>query len=83
MSTLPVLAYGVETMLYEVKLKTTQRAIERVMLGVSLRDKITNHEIRQSTGVEDVMERVARNKWRWPGHLARQEGVTNHILKWG
>ncbi|GJQ79527.1 hypothetical protein Trydic_g16374 [Trypoxylus dichotomus] len=32
------------------------------MLGVSLRDKITSHEIRKRTGVEDVMERVVRKR---------------------
>ncbi|GJQ83478.1 hypothetical protein Trydic_g19270 [Trypoxylus dichotomus] len=39
---------------------------------------------KKRTGVEDVMERVPRNKWRWRGHLAKQERVKliNHILKW-
>ncbi|GJQ82556.1 hypothetical protein Trydic_g13011 [Trypoxylus dichotomus] len=63
------------------KLKTTQRAIERVMPGLSLRDKITNHKMRKRTGVEDVMERVATSKLRWAGHLARQEGVTLDMIQ--
>ncbi|GJQ65073.1 hypothetical protein Trydic_g7223 [Trypoxylus dichotomus] len=31
------------------------------------------------------MKRVANDKWRWLGHIARQAGVkwTNYILKWG
>ncbi|GJQ74611.1 hypothetical protein Trydic_g21467 [Trypoxylus dichotomus] len=57
---LPVLTYGVETMSLKLKsatkLKTTQRAMERVTLGISRRDKATNHEIRKRTGVEDVDE---------------------------
>jgi len=46
---LPFLTYGMETMTLAVKsvnrLRTTQRAIERTMLGVSLRDHIQNKEI--------------------------------------
>ncbi|GJQ77527.1 hypothetical protein Trydic_g20916 [Trypoxylus dichotomus] len=72
---LPVLRYGMETMPLTLKsatnLKRTQRSIKRVMVGISLRDKITNHEIRQRTGVEDITERVARNKWIWAGFLER------------
>ncbi|XP_050310861.1 uncharacterized protein LOC126746595 [Anthonomus grandis grandis] len=50
---LPVMTYGMETMTLTVKsankLRTTQRAIERMMLGISLRDHITNESIRQRT----------------------------------
>lgn len=88
MCVLPVLTYGVETMSLTIKsaakLRTTQRAIERGMLGISLRDRITNEEIRRRTKVEDVIEKTARAKWRWAGHIARQEETrwTKHILKW-
>ncbi|CAH2229013.1 jg7084 [Pararge aegeria aegeria] len=41
-----------------------QRAVEKAMLGVSLRDQNRN-EIR-------VALRVAKLKWKWAGHIARR-----------
>lgn len=50
---LPVLTYGAEaltlTKASENKLRVAQRAMERSMLGISLRDKMTNQWIRQQT----------------------------------
>lgn len=67
---LPVLTYGMETMTLTDKsanrLRTTQRAIERNMLGV-------NEEIRKITKVDGVIEYIERQKWRWVGHVARQD----------
>ncbi|CAH2270083.1 jg16543 [Pararge aegeria aegeria] len=54
------------------RLRVTQRAMERAMLGVSLRDKIRNVEIRRRTRVTDVAQRVAKLKWQWPGHIVRR-----------
>ncbi|KAI8425160.1 hypothetical protein MSG28_006989 [Choristoneura fumiferana] len=49
---LPVMTYGSETWALTMglmrKLKVTQRAMERAMLGVSLRDRIRNDDIRNS-----------------------------------
>jgi hypothetical protein len=41
------------------------------MLGISRRDRIRNDEIRARTGVDDVVTRILRLKWRWAGHVAR------------
>jgi len=41
------------------------------MLGVSLRAKIRNEEIKRRTKVVDTIERVAELKWQWVGHVAR------------
>jgi len=53
-----------ETMTLTVKsanrLRTTQRAIKKTMLAVSLRDHIQNEEIRKITKVDDVIEHIAR-----------------------
>ena len=72
---LPVLTYGAETLpltkASENKLRIAQRAMERSMLGISLRDKITNQWIRQQTKIVDVMERISSLKWNWAGHIAR------------
>ncbi|CAH2249982.1 jg12849 [Pararge aegeria aegeria] len=39
------------------RLRVTQRAMERAMLGVSLRDQIRNVEIRRKTTVTDIAQR--------------------------
>lgn len=74
---LPVATYGLETMAITRKtaeeLRVAQRAMERAMLGISLREKIPNTEIRRRTGVTDIMEQIARQKWRWTGHIARRD----------
>lgn len=73
---LPVLTYGAQTWTFTkqtvTKLQVTQRAMERSMLGISLRDRIRNEEIRQITKVTDVIDRAARLKWDYAGHVARR-----------
>ncbi|CAH2215578.1 jg27648 [Pararge aegeria aegeria] len=54
------------------RLRVTQRAMERAMLRVSLRDKIRNVEIRRRTRVTDIVQRVAKLKWQWAGHIVRR-----------
>jgi hypothetical protein len=55
---LPVMTYGTETWPLTLglirRLNVIQRAIERAMLGVSLRDQIRNDEIRKRTKVTDI-----------------------------
>jgi hypothetical protein len=74
---LPVTTYGLETMTLTKKsmlrLRTIQRAMERTMIGVSLRDKINHEQIRQRTKVTDINEKILKMKWRWAGHVARQD----------
>ncbi|CAH2217531.1 jg25267, partial [Pararge aegeria aegeria] len=50
----------------------TQRAMERAMLGLSLRDQIRNEEIRSRTRVTEIAQRVAKLKWQWAGHIAQR-----------
>lgn len=53
------------------------------MLVTSPRDRIRNDEIRRHTGVSGVMETVAKNKWRWAGHVAKDgKKWTTAILQW-
>ena len=54
------------------KLRVTQRAMERAMLRVSLRDPIRNEEIRSGTKVTDIARRIAKLKWQWAGQIARR-----------
>ena len=71
----PVTTYASETWTLtkglEERLATTQRKMERLMLGITLRDKWTMERIRGATGVSDVVEAAKRSKWRWAGHVAR------------
>ncbi|CAH2236732.1 jg16972 [Pararge aegeria aegeria] len=65
------------------RLRITQRAMERAMLGVSLRDQIRNEEIRRSTRVTDIAQRV-KLKWKWAGHIARRTDGRwgSKVLEW-
>lgn len=85
---LPVMTYGAETWSLTMglirRLKVTQRAMERAMLGVSLRDRIRNEEIRRRTKVTDIARRIARLKWQWAGHIARRTDGRwgRRVLEW-
>lgn len=85
---LPVMTYGAETLTLTVKsaekLRVAQRAMERAMLGISLRDHIRNSEIRKRSRVTDVMRTISELKWNWAGHIARQQEDrwTKRIVNW-
>ena len=46
------------------KLITTQRAMERKMLSISLRDRVRHTDISKRTEVEDIMKKIKESKWR-------------------
>jgi len=73
---LPTLTYGCETWTLTdaivKKLKVTQRAMERSMLGISLRHRRRNEWIRAKTRVTDIGERISHLKWQWAGHVMRR-----------
>lgn len=85
---LPVMTYGAETLSLTAasakKLRIAQRKMERSMLGVSLRDHMTNEDLRARTGVTDVIYQVAKLKWNWAGHVARMTDGrwTKRLLEW-
>ncbi|CAH2239424.1 jg16849 [Pararge aegeria aegeria] len=85
---LRVMPYGSETWSLTMglirRLRITQRAMERAMLGVSLRDQIRNEEIRRRTRVTDIAQRVAKLKWKWAGHIARRTDGRwgSKLLEW-
>jgi hypothetical protein len=85
---LPTMTYGAEawstTKETEQMLITTQRAMERQMLHISLRDKIRHSEIRKKTKVKDILEKIKEAKWRWAGHVARRQDNrwTKRITEW-
>ena len=74
---IPTITYGCQTWTLTEKImrkiRTTQRAMERKMLGIKLQDKVPNNKIRQQTGTMDIAENILRLKWKWAGHLARTQ----------
>jgi hypothetical protein len=54
------------------------------MLGVSLRDRIRNQVIRQTTKVTDKAHRINMLKWQWAGHISRRTDNCwgKRVLEW-
>ena len=72
---LPVMTYGSETWALTTAqmdaLAVAQRKMERIMLGITLRDQRHNTWIRQQTGMTDIIDHIRQSKHRWAGHVAR------------
>jgi hypothetical protein len=85
---LPVMTYGTETWPLTMglirRLNVPQRAMERALLGVSLRDRIRNDEIRKRTKLTDIARRIVDLKWQWAGHIARRTDGRwgGKVLEW-
>ncbi|CAH2217718.1 jg17 [Pararge aegeria aegeria] len=58
--------------------------IERAILGLSLRDRIRNDEIRRRTKVTDNAQRISKLKWQWAGHVCRTTDGRwgRRVLQW-
>lgn len=61
------------------RLKIAQRAMERSLPRVLLRDRIGIEEIRKRIKVTDIALRIARLKWQWTGHI-KEFWRSNHVL---
>ena len=70
--------YGSETWAVnaeqEAKLERAEMRMVRWMCGVSLREKKTNAELRESMGIEKISDIMRRSRLRWMGHVLRKEG---------
>ncbi|KAI8431986.1 hypothetical protein MSG28_004515 [Choristoneura fumiferana] len=83
-----LMTYGSETWCFTLglinRLRVAQRAMERAMLGVSLRDRIRNEEIRRRTRVTDIAKRISSLKWQWAGYIARRADGRwgRKVLEW-
>ena len=85
---LPTITYGAETWNLTkkqmLKLRSAQRAHERIMLNVTWKDHKTATWLREQTKLRDIVETVKQLKWNWAGHLARIEDTrwTIKVTKW-
>ena len=72
---LPTMTYGCQTWTLTKdiihRLRVSQRAMERKILNIKIKDRISNRTIRERTKVDDVIKVVTKAKWRWAGHVAR------------
>merc|ERR1711942_423048 len=66
---IPAMTYGCETwkLTKQAKnsLRIAQRAMERAMLGITLRDTKRSTWIREKSNVKDIIQVVKQQKWRW------------------
>lgn len=78
---LPSLTYASQTWIYssiaQQKIKTCQRAMERSIMKIKLKDRVRSRDIRQKTKIVDALQHGRKLKWRWAGHIARA-----HDEKW-
>ena len=85
---LPAMIYGAETWTTSAtatsKLAVAQRRMERIMLGITLRDRKTNKWIRSQTKVNDISQTIMKRKWQWAGHIMRRtdDRWTKRITEW-
>jgi hypothetical protein len=47
--------------------------MEIKLLGVNLKDRMWNKELRRRNGIEDAAKAARRLKWRWGGHVTRMD----------
>ncbi|CAH1277638.1 MUC4 [Branchiostoma lanceolatum] len=82
---LPVMTYGSETWALTTTqmemLRVAQRKMERIMLGITLRDRRRNSWIRLQTGVTDIVTAVNTAKHRWAGHITRLQDNRRRIRR--
>ena len=78
---LPVMVYGSETWALKkahMELLTVgQSKMERIMLGMTLRDHKRNTWIRHQTGVNYIIDVIKKGIHGWAGHIARFKLTTD------
>ncbi|KAK3803056.1 hypothetical protein RRG08_027978 [Elysia crispata] len=85
---LPTMTYGCQTWsltkALTQKLRVAQRAMERKMLRIKLKDKVPCKEIRRRTQVKDIVDFITKQKWKWAGHAARYQDNrwTLRVTEW-
>ncbi|KAJ4447216.1 hypothetical protein ANN_09218 [Periplaneta americana] len=65
-------------------LEICQRKMERKILGITMRDRISNESLSQMASTTNVTQRANKLKWKWGGHIARMkdERWTHRATMW-
>lgn len=85
---LPCLTYGCQTWALrkeeEEKLAICQRKMERSMLGLRMKDRVSNKTIRNITKLTDIRKIIIKLKWKWAGHVCRLDKMrwTKKVTEW-
>ena len=73
----PVLLYGCQTWALTDRqrksIEICQRKMERKILGITPRDRVSNTRLQEITASENAAQQASITKWRWGGHVARQQ----------
>ena len=82
----PVLMFGGETWALRKReeqiLERTEMRMLRWILGVSLREKPRNEEVRKRAGVVCISEKIRAARLRWFGHVLRRDKQTKIKKAW-
>ncbi len=74
--TMAVLMYSAQTWALTKtnldKLRSTQSAMERSILGIRRKDRARNDGIRNETKMVDIGYKSSKIKWKYAGHITRQ-----------
>jgi len=83
-----VLLYGSETWKTNTKCESRLRGFEgrclRRILQIRWEQRVTNAEIAQRTGINNINDEVKRRRWKWLGHVFRMQKKRHPYaaLKW-
>ena len=63
---------------------TIQRKVERIMVGVTLKDRKSTNWIRKQSGVIDIIRNIRESKHGWAVHVARRHDNrwTTRVTEW-
>ena len=83
---LPAMTYGAETLTKQAqdKLAAAQTKMERSMLNITYKDRMTNIWVRERTKVIDIIYTVRKMKWSWARHINRLKDNrwTSRVTTW-
>jgi len=78
--TIPTLTYGTQTWsltkTQTERLKITQRAMERSILGVKKKERTSNKTLRRKTKTTNIGHKIKKLKFKYAGHLAKFQVVS-------
>ena len=85
---LPAMTYGAETWTLtkqaQNKLSAAQTKMERSMLNITYKDRMTNIWVRERTNVINIINTARKMKWSWAGHINRlkDDRWTSRVTTW-